>query len=62
MEEALICAKFASTKDYGHREDLTQKTETTLCNLDVIISVEYRVKSKRGTQFRVWANKNPLTG
>ena len=26
-------------------------------NLDVIISVDYRVKSPRGTQFRIWANK-----
>ncbi len=34
------------------------KTYSTLFyNLDVIISVGYRVKSKRGTQFRIWANK-----
>ncbi len=30
---------------------------TNLYNLDVIISVGYRVKSQRGTQFRIWANK-----
>lgn len=29
----------------------------TLYNLDVIISVGYRIKSRRGTQFRIWANK-----
>ena len=31
--------------------------ETTHYNLDVIISVGYRVKSKQGTQFRIWANR-----
>ncbi len=31
--------------------------ETALYNLDVIISVGYRVKSARGTQFRIWANR-----
>ena len=31
--------------------------ETVLYNLDVIISVGYRVKSKRGTAFRIWARK-----
>ncbi|MCD8386949.1 MAG: virulence protein RhuM/Fic/DOC family protein [Bacteroidales bacterium] len=57
LEESLVCVKFAHAKDYGRREGFTQKTETTLYNLDVIISVGYRVKSKRGTQFRIWANK-----
>ena len=31
--------------------------KTKIYNLDVIISVGYRVKSRRGTQFRIWANK-----
>jgi hypothetical protein len=34
-----------------------KKYNTKLYNLDVIISVGYRVKSQRGTQFRIWANK-----
>jgi hypothetical protein len=34
-----------------------KKYKTNIYNLDVIISVGYRVKSKRGTQFRIWANK-----
>jgi hypothetical protein len=31
--------------------------KTIFYNLDVIISVGYRVKSQRGTQFRIWANR-----
>ena len=34
-----------------------KKYKTKFYNLDVIISVGYRVKSQRGTQFRIWANK-----
>ena len=34
-----------------------KKYRTKFYNLDVIISVGYRVKSVRGTQFRIWANK-----
>lgn len=34
-----------------------KKYETLIYNLDVIISVGYRVKSKRGTQFRQWATQ-----
>jgi len=33
------------------------KRKIILYNLDVIISVGYRIKSKRGTQFRIWANR-----
>ncbi len=47
-------AKFATVQIEGDRE-VTREIEHY--NLDVIISVGYRVKSKRGTQFRIWANK-----
>ena len=46
-------AKFATVKKEGNR-DVTRDIE--YYNLDVIISVGYRVKSKRGIEFRKWAN------
>ena len=52
LDEEGTYAKFAYM---GH--DGLQLYEVTHYNLDVIISVGYRVKSKRGTKFRQWANK-----
>ncbi|MGN1238842.1 MAG: RhuM family protein [Muribaculaceae bacterium] len=55
LDETLVCAKNAQPKKYGRRKDFEQITETTFYNLDVIISVGYRVKSIKGTKFRIWA-------
>jgi len=52
LEQDITCAKFAHMG-----ADSDQMYEYTAYNLDVIISVGYRVKSKRGTKFRQWANK-----
>ncbi len=49
-------AKFATTTKHGAIEGKTQTHMTEYYNLDVIISVGYRVKSKRGIEFRRWAN------
>ena len=57
LERETTCANFAHTKNYGRREGFTQTKNIVLYNLDVIISVGYRVKSQRGTQFRIWANR-----
>ena len=53
----LVVANFATTKKYGRREGFTQVVEVEYYNLDVILSVGYRVKSKQGVLFRQWANK-----
>ncbi|HRD79694.1 MAG: virulence RhuM family protein [Saprospiraceae bacterium] len=51
LERSSVVAKFATTASDGK----TYQVEHY--NLDVIISVGYRVKSKRGTQFRIWATQ-----
>ena len=45
---------FRTVQKEGRRE---VEREIEYCNLDVIISVGYRVKSKEGTQFRIWATQ-----
>ena len=51
LSENAVCRKFQHTANDG-------KTYTiNVYNLDVIISVGYRVKSLRGTQFRIWATQ-----
>jgi hypothetical protein len=51
LDENSVCRKFRHTADDGKNYD------TNYYNLDVIISVGYRVKSVQGTQFRIWATQ-----
>ena len=50
-----VCAKFAHTTQHGAMSDKTQTREIDYYNLDMIISVGYRVNSKQGIEFRKWA-------
>ncbi len=56
IDPKVVCAKFAHTTPHGAIKEKTQVSELVLYNLDVIISVGYRVKSKQGVMFRRWAN------
>lgn len=51
LEKSSVVANFATTASDGKTYKVTYYT------LDVIISVGYRIKSQRGTQFRIWALK-----
>lgn len=50
-------AKFATTTTHGAIKNKTQTKLVNYYNLDMIISIGYRVKSKQGIIFRKWANK-----
>ena len=57
LQENVVVRKFRTTTQHGAIEGKTQTKEVKHYNLDVIISVGYRVKSKQGTQFRIWATQ-----
>ena len=57
LDKKEVCAKFAHTTRHGALSDKTQTRELDYYNLDMIISVGYRVNSKRGVEFRKWATK-----
>ncbi|MGN1174485.1 MAG: RhuM family protein, partial [Roseburia sp.] len=56
LSDQVVVANFATTTPHGAIEGKTQTHMTEFFNLDMIISVGYRVKSKRGVEFRRWAN------
>lgn len=58
LDENVVCANFAHTTKHGAIEHKTQTTTIKYYNLDVIISVGYRVKSLQGTRFRQWATQH----
>jgi len=57
INEEQVVAKFANTTSHGAIEGKTQTHMIDYYNLDMIISVGYRVKSNNGILFRKWANK-----
>jgi hypothetical protein len=54
LSKTATVAKFATVQNESGR---SVQRQIEYYNLDVIISVGYRVKSRQGTQFRIWANK-----
>jgi hypothetical protein len=57
LTEDVVVRKFRTTTRHGAIEGKTQSRDVQYYNLDVIISVGYRVKSQQGTQFRIWATQ-----
>ena len=54
LEESATCAKIAQVQEEGKRK---VKRNYSYYNLDMIISIGFRVNSKKAIKFRTWANK-----
>ena len=55
LDKNMVVANFATTTQHGAIEGKTQTKDVEYYNLDVIISIGYRVKSQKGVKFRQWA-------
>ncbi len=55
LDEKVVSAEIAQTTQHGAIEGKTQTKSVKFYNLDAIISVGYRVNSKKATKFRIWA-------
>jgi hypothetical protein len=55
LNEEVVISKMEITTQHGAMTDKTQTKLTNYYNLDAIISVGYRINSKRATNFRIWA-------
>ncbi len=55
LKEEMVCREFRYTTQHVAIVGKTHDKNVKYYNLDVIISVSYRVKSQQGTQFRIWA-------
>jgi hypothetical protein len=57
LDEKVVISKMEITTEHGAILGKTQTKSTQFYNLDAIISVGYRVNSRKATQFRIWATK-----
>ena len=55
LNSEVVCSILEHTTQHGAMSSRIQKKKTKIYNLDAIISIGYRVNSKRATQFRIWA-------
>lgn len=57
LKEELVVRKFRTTTKHGAIEGKKQENLTNFYNLDMIISLGYRIKSQIATRFRIWATE-----
>ena len=56
LSQEVVCRYFRHTTKHGAIKNKEQSVEVKYYNLDMILSVGYRVRSKQAIQFRLWAN------